>query len=166
MTTAQEVAPYVVEVIEAGPAATAVAFYGQAYRTTSGTVTFALQNTYYDVVLVPTLDAIVSGLAVVSGKFGLENTSGATRIAAVEVEVDLAGSNNVDYGLRLAKGGTAVAPSETRIHVAGTSHVHPTALTWMISLAPGDQVVLQAANFTSTDSLTIARGRIIVRMVA
>jgi len=166
MTTAQEVAPYVVEVIEAGPAAAGVTFYGQAYRTASGTVAFAAQNTFYGLGLAGTLDSIASGVALVSGQFGLENTSGATRIALVQVELDTSGSNNVDYAFQLAKNGTGIAASETRSHVSGTSEVHGIELSWMISMAPGDQVIVQAANMTSTASLTVQRGRFMVKQVA
>lgn len=166
MTTAQEVAPYVVEVIEAGPAAVPVAFYGQAYRTTSGTMTFVASNTYYDVTLVPTLDAIASGVDVVSGKFGLQNTSGATRTAMVQVEVDISGSNNVDYGFRLSKNGTAIPATEIKAHVNGTSEVHGMMTSWIVSLATSETIVLQVANLTNTSSLTMHRGRIIATYIA
>ena len=166
MTTAQEVAPYVVEVIEAGPAAPGPVIYGQAYRLTSGTVNFAAQNTFYNTGLAATQDAIAVGVTVVSGQIGLQNTSGLTRTVAVRVEIDISDGNNVDFAFRLTKNGTAIAATETRTHIAGTSHVHNITISWLTVFAAAESVVLQAANLTGTGSLTIQRARILIGEIA
>lgn len=166
MTTAQEVAPYVVEIIEAGPAAPGPVIYGQAYRLTGGSVNFAAQNTFYNTGLAVTQDAIAVGLGVVSGQIGLQNTSGLTRAVAIKVEIDVSDGNNVDFAFRLTKNGTAIPATETRTHIAGTGHVNNIAISWLMTLASSDSVVLQAANLTGTSTLTIQRARIIAGEIA
>jgi len=84
----------------------------------------------------------------------------------VQVEVDISGSNNVDYGFKLSKNGTAIPATEIRAHVNGTSEVHGMMTSWIVSLATSETIVLQVANLTNTSSLTMHRGRIIATYIA
>lgn len=149
-----------------GPPGSSTPFYGQASRTTTGTIDIAAQSVYQPTGLTTTFDsANASGVAyATANSFGLKNVSGLTKLFRVYGSIDAKASNNETLGIKLAKNGVAV--DETECRAFGASGQEAKLVTsWMISLADQDEVSLLIANHSSTVDITFGRGRILMSAV-
>jgi hypothetical protein len=100
-----------------------------------------------------------------TNNFGLKNTSGATRIFRFYGSVDARGANpNHTLGIRLAKNGTAITETESRAN-NGNHNFANLVTNWMVSMAPNDEVALFVANHSSTNTITLQRGRVTASFV-
>jgi len=144
----------------------AATVYGQAYRTTSGTIDIISTGAYVPTGIVFTLDSI--GNAVTLGttdKGALKNTSGATVTCRVFASYDGHAGNNQVIGLQLAKNGSLITGTECRAFAASSNAIAKLACTWFVELANNDEVSIYAANHTATDDITLQRGRIQIESI-
>ena len=142
-----------------------LARYGQVSKMDNGTITIATQSTYQSTGLSATLDSIQSGIAIgTTDTFAIKNTSGETRIFDIfaSMDCDTAATNVV--GIGLAKNGTFIAPTECRAW-AVINQSAKLVSSWMIQLAPNDEVALYVANFSAEADITFLRGKIVARTV-
>jgi hypothetical protein len=144
-----------------GPAATMVR--GQASKMDSGTIPITTQGVYVSTGLTATFDtSTASGLALgTNDRFGLKNTSGATKLLRFYGSIDAAAGNNETLGIKLALNGTAINETECRAFKASGASVAKLVTTWMIELEDDDEVSLLITNHTSTNNITFQRGRIL-----
>jgi len=144
----------------------AASVYGQAYRTTSGTIDVVTQGVYVPTGIVFTLDSIGNGVTLgTTDKGALKNTSGATVTCRVFASYDGHAGNNQTIGLQLAKNGSLITGSECRAFAASTGAIAKLTCTWFVELADDDEVSLYAANHSGTDDITLQRGRIQIESI-
>lgn len=144
------------------------AIYGQASRTTTGTIDVVTQGVYVPTGLVFTLDgAANNGVTLgTSDKGALKNTSGKTVLVQAQASYDGHAGNNQVIGIRMAKNGTTIPETECRAFAASASAIAKLFCFWMIELANNDEISLYAANHTGTDDIEFQRGRIqIISMI-
>jgi hypothetical protein len=138
------------------------AYYGQVSRITSGTVNITAAGTYQSTGLTATLDAEAYGFVLgTTDTFALRNTSGETILTKFYASADIDAGSNKELGIKLALNGTPINETECRAST-GTGHNFAKLITsWMIEVAPDDEVALFVTNFTNTGNVTVQRGRII-----
>jgi hypothetical protein len=139
---------------------------GQVSNTTGGTASVT-QGVYSATTVVGTLDAGVTtgmGLAT-TNNFGLKNTSGTTRIFRFYGSVDAKGANpNHVLGIRLAKNGTSIPETECRAYASSNAEAK-LVTSWMIELADQDEVNIHMTSYNASETITIARGRLVASTV-
>jgi hypothetical protein len=143
-----------------------LARYGQVSKMDNGTITIATQSTYQSTGLTATLDSLASGIARgTTNTFAIKNTSGETRIFDIfaSMDADTSATTSV-VGIGLAKNGTFINSTECRAWAVANQSAKLVS-SWMIELAPNDEVALFVANFTGTGSLNFLRGKIVARTV-
>jgi hypothetical protein len=140
--------------------------YGQVSKMNNGTITIATQSTYQSTGLTATLDSIASGVALgTTNTFAIKNTSGETRIFDIYASMDAdTGATTSVLGIGLAKNGTFVNSTECRAWAIANQSAKLVS-SWMIELAPNDELALFVANFTGTGTVNFLRGRIVARTV-
>ena len=138
-------------------------YYGQISRQTTGTISIATAGTYVSTGLTATLNSVANGVALgTTDTFAIKNTSGETRVFEVFGSMDALTTSAGILGIKLAKNGTPIDETECRAyHIAATAGKLVT--NWMISLAPNDEVALFVTNVSATETITLARGRIVAK---
>jgi hypothetical protein len=136
-------------------------FQGFAYRSTSGNIPIATSGTYVDIPFTGDLSDISVKTGTVTGKLGLKNLSRKKYLVRVQATFDAAATGaGAQMGLRLVLNGTAITGAECRASTTAAgviAKLHSFTLMWV---EPGDEVTMQAANFTNTNDITFERGRI------
>jgi len=143
-----------------------LARYGQVSKTTSGTITIATQSTYQSTGLTATLDSVASGVALgTTNTFAIKNTSGETRVFDIFASMDCDTSTTSSVvGIGLAKNGTLNTSTECRAWAVANQSAK-LVTSWMIELAPNDEIALFVANHSGTGTMNFLRGRIVARTV-
>jgi hypothetical protein len=138
-------------------------YYGQVSRQTTGTITIAESGTYVSTGLTATLSSVANGVILgTTDTFAIKNDSGETRVFEVFGSMDALTTSAGIIGIKLAKNGTVIDETECRAyHPAATAGKLVT--NWMISLANGDEIALFVTNHTNTETITLARGRIVAK---
>ena len=135
-------------------------FQGYCYNETPATLDIITQSAWIDLPYTGTLDPTSAGMATISNKLGLKNTSGKRYLVRVQATFDAKSlGNNLEMALRLVRNGTKIPGAQC--HATGTANgtiakLHSFAHFWM---EPGDEVWMQAANFTNTTDLGFERGK-------
>lgn len=145
----------------------AASVYGQAAKTTSGTIDIVTQSVYVPTGLTFTLDSGVNNGVTLgtSDKGALKNTSGITRIFRVGASYDGHAGNNQELGIKLAKNGTPIDQSECRAFAGSSAAIAKLFCFWFVELANNDEISIYAANHTGTDDITLQRGRIQIESI-
>jgi hypothetical protein len=141
--------------------------YGQASKTTSGTIDIVTQGVYVPTGLVFTLDSSVNNGVTLgtSDKGALKNTSGKTVTVQAMASYDGHAGNNQVIGIKMAKNGTPIAASECRAFAASASAIAKLFCFWFVELANNDELSMYAANHSGTDDITFQRGRIQIQSI-
>ena len=136
-------------------------FQGFAYKPDSGTITISTAGVYVDVPFTGTLSDVSVGADTVTSKLGLKNVSRKKYLVRLQATFDasLAGSG-AQMGLRLMLNGTAIPGAECRASSTASGVVAKLHSFALLYVEPGDEVTMQAANFTNTNNITFERGRV------
>jgi hypothetical protein len=140
---------------------------GQLSRTTSGTVSGLVLNTYKTTGLTGTLDTgTTTGMVLgTTDTLALKNNSGGTRIFRVYASADAKAGNNEVLGVKLARNGTPIDESECRAFAGSANQFAKLVTNWMVSLNDGDEIAIFIANHSSTTNIVIDRCRIVALSV-
>jgi len=145
---------------------------GQCSRLTDGTIPIATQGTYVSVPagVTATLDTAVSyGIALdtTTSGFALKNTSGIGRFFHVYASMDVTAGNNRTVGLRLNHigGSGEIAATDCRSFTGTENHEAKLVTSWIIYMAPNTSVTMMVANHSSTASVVLKRGRLVIASV-
>jgi hypothetical protein len=143
------------------------AFYGQAGRQTTGTISGFNVGEFVSTGLAATLDTgNTRGLAIGVDPFSLKNITKRTVRALVFGSIDASeGGGSHKLGIRLAKNEVQLPETECRAQTALAGGEAKLVTNWMITFAPGDEVALYITSFTSTNPITLGRGRLVVTKV-
>jgi hypothetical protein len=135
-------------------------FQGYCYNETPATIVIATASTWVDLPYTGALDPTTVGMESISGKLGLKNTTRRKHLVRVQATFDAKSlGSNLEMALRLVLNGTKIPGAEC--HATGTANgviakLHSFAHFWM---EPGDEVWMQAANFTNTTDFGFERGK-------
>jgi hypothetical protein len=138
------------------------AFFGQISRQSDGTVTVAATSTFYAIDLAGTVDT-ANANGVVAGvleDLALKNDTGETLLFTVIGSCDVTSANNELIGIRLAVDGVPIAATECRAQT-GTNNYAKLLSQWMVELAPGEEVSIHIANFSTTQDITVKRAKVV-----
>lgn len=156
-----------VVVREPGPAGSqgipgsSIRYQGQIARSTIGTVSGIVQNTYKPVVMSGTFDSAIASGVVVNSGFALRNNTGQTLIFAANAATEVSAGNQEHLGLMLTRNGAVVSGSEVRGHTGNSSSAAPLTIpSYFISLDNGDEVGLAVANFSANANVSLERTRL------
>jgi len=142
-------------------------FQGYVYTESTATITISTVSTWVNLPYTGTLDGTSVGLESISGKLGLKNTSGKRYLVRAQATFDAKSlGSNLEMALRMVRNGTKIPGAEC--HATGTANgviakLHSYAHFWM---EPGDEVWMQAANFTNTTDLGFERGKMDIHRLA
>jgi hypothetical protein len=101
----------------------------------------------------------------VSDTFGVKNNTDVTRLMKVYGSFDARGGNNQTHGIKLALNGSPINETECRAFTGSSSQEAKLVTSWIIKMAPGDEVSLFIANLSTTDDITIGRGRVVATAI-
>ena len=124
-------------------------------------------DTYVEAGVVGALDTAtdIDFTALNTGKFGVKYVGTETKTFWIFASTEATDGNNRIFAMRLAKNGTSIPASEAHGHT-GASGVEAIMVTsWMLTLAPNDEVSLTFANLSNTDDLTIKRARLVINCI-
>jgi hypothetical protein len=136
-------------------------FQAFVFKPDSGTITITTAGTYVDVPFTGTLGAVSVGADTVASKMGIKNTTKKRYLVRVQATFDaqLSGSG-AQMGLRLMLNGSAITGGECRASTTAAGVVAKLHSFALLYVEPGDEVTMQASNFTNTNNITFERGRI------
>jgi hypothetical protein len=136
-------------------------FQGFVYRATSGTITIGTAGTYVDIPFTGTLSDVSVGTGTVTGKLGVKNISRKKYLVRVQATFDASCSGSgAQMGLRLMLNGAAITGAECRASTTANGVIAKLHSFALLYVEPGDEITMQAANFTNTNNITFERGRI------
>jgi hypothetical protein len=136
-------------------------FQGFVFKPDSGTITITTAGTYVDIPFTGTLSDISVSSASVVGKLGIKNTSRKKYLIRAQATFDAAGIGaGAQMGLRLMLNGTAIEGAECRASTTATGVIAKLHSFALLYVEPGDEITMQAANFTNTNNISFERGRI------
>jgi hypothetical protein len=140
---------------------------GQIARVTSDTVTITTVGTYVHPTFGGTFDTSVAQGFVQSttNPFGVKNNTDVTRLMQVYGSADARGGNNQIHGIKLAKNGTPIDLTECRAFTGSGGQEAKLVTNFVIKMAPGDEVTLMIANHSTTDNITVFRGRVVATAI-
>ena len=101
----------------------------------------------------------------VNDLFAVKNTTDVTRLMRIYGSADARGGNNQTHGIKLAYNGTPIDESECRAFTGAANQEAKLVTSWIVKMEPGDEVSLLIANHSSTDNITIFRGRIVATAI-
>jgi hypothetical protein len=101
----------------------------------------------------------------VSDTFGVKNNTDVTRLMKVYGSADARGGNNQIHGIKLALNGSPINETECRAFTGSSSEEAKLVTSWIIKMAPGDEVSLFIANLSTTNDITIGRGRVVATAI-
>jgi len=135
---------------------------GQIARVTSATVTITTAGQYVHPTFGGTFDTSTAQGFVQSttNPFGIKNNTDVTRLMKVYASADARGGNNQIHGIKLALNGTAIDLTECRAFTGSGGQEAKLVTQWTIKMEPGDEVTLMIANHSTTDDVTVFRGRV------
>ena len=142
-------------------------FQGYVYNETVSTITIPAVSTWVDLAITGTLSDTSVGLGALTGKLGLKNISPKKYLVYVQATYDAHSLGpNEEMSLRLVLNGTKIEGAEC--HATGTASgviakLHSPAHVWM---EPGDEIWMQAANFTNSGNLEFERGKMLIHRLA
>jgi hypothetical protein len=151
----------------AGADGDGTAYYGQVSKITSGTVSGVTQGVYQSTGLIGTLDSEAYGVSLgTTDTLAVKNTSGETVLFNIYASADVAHGNNHVLGIKLALNGTPVDNTECKSPTGtGSGNFAKLVTSWMMELAPNDEVALYITDHTSGGTLTVQRCRIVASTV-
>jgi len=135
---------------------------GQIARVTSETVTITTVGTYVHPTFGGTFDTGTAQGFVQSTThpFGIRNDTDVTRLMKVYGSADARGGNNQIHGIKLALNGSAIDLTECRAFTGSGGQEAKLVTQWTIKMEPGDEVTLMIANHSTTNNITLFRGRV------
>lgn len=142
-------------------------FQGYVYTETADTVNIVTQSVFVDLPYTGTLSDTSVGLTELTGKLGLKSTAQKKYLVRVQATFDAVSLGpNEEMALQLVRNGTKIEGAEC--HATGTANgvvakLHSFAHFWM---EPGDEVWMQAANFTNNGDIGFQRGKMDIHRLA
>ena len=137
-----------------------VAYYGQLSRQTSGVVPIATQGVYVPIELQGDFDSNDAFGLEQEGPFTLKNVTEEAIFVTAIGSFDASSGNQQVLGGRLAVNGVTIPESECRA-ATGTVNLGKLMSQWMITLEPGDELGLAAANFSAAANVTVQRAKLV-----
>jgi hypothetical protein len=136
-------------------------FQGFVYASTPSTVTIASSATYVDLAVTGTLADVSEGSEALSGKLGIKNSSNRTRLVRVQATYDAASTGaGAELRLRLVKNGSAITGAECAASTTAAGVIAKLHSFALVRVDPGDEIWMQAANWTNSNNISFVRGRI------
>jgi hypothetical protein len=136
-------------------------FQGFAYKPISGTIVITTSGTYVDIPFTGDLSDVSVGTGSVTGKLGLKNISKKKYLVRVQATFDAAATGaGAQMGLRLLLNGQPMEGAECRASTTAAGVIAKLHSFALLYVEPGDEVTMQAANFTNTNDIAFERGRI------
>ena len=135
-------------------------FQGYVYTEAPATVNIISTSAWVDLPYTGTLDDTSFGLESVSGKLGLKSVAKKPYLIRVQATFDGHSLGpNEEMALRLVRNGTKIPGAEC--HATGTANgviakLHSYA---HLVMEPGDEITMQAANFTNSGDIAFERGK-------
>jgi hypothetical protein len=135
-------------------------FQGYCYNETPDTINIVTQSVFVDVPYTATLDPTTVGLESLTNLLGLRSVAKKKYLVRVQGTFDAKSLGaNVEKAMRIVRNGTKIPGAQC--HATGTANgviakLHSYAHFWM---EPGDEVWMQAANFSSTSDIGFERGK-------
>jgi hypothetical protein len=140
--------------------------YGQCYVDSSDTITISSQGTYVEIGTSAVLNSVVSGMTLGdSGNLSLKNDTARTRVVKVEgiLDLSLVSGASKSVGVKLAKNSTPIDESEHRSFIVDSEMSLQSS--WIVSLAPDDEISVFVANHTDTVNLDLKRGVLVASYI-
>lgn len=136
-------------------------FQGFVFKPDSGNIPISTAGTYVDIPFTGTLADISVGTDTVSGKLGLKNTTRKRYLVRVQATFDAASTGaGAQMGLRLMLNGVAMPGAECRASTTAAGVIAKLHSFALVEVNRGDEITMQAANFTNTNNISFQRGRI------
>ena len=136
-------------------------FQAFVYKLTTDTIVINTAGTYVDIPFAGTLGSASVGGKPVDGKLGIENVSRKKYLVRVQSTFDAAATGSgAKMGLRLLLNGVLIDGAECQATTTASGVLAKLHSFAILYVEPGDQVTMQAANFTNTNNITFERGRI------
>jgi hypothetical protein len=136
-------------------------FQAFVFKPDSGNIVITTAGTYVDIPFTGTLGAVSVGASTVASKMGIKNTTRKRYLVRVQATFDASCSGSgAQMGLRLMLNGSAISGAECRASTTAAGVVAKLHSFALLYVEPGDEVTMQAANFTNTNNITFERGRI------
>ena len=136
-------------------------FQGFVYKADSGTIVINTTGTYVDIPFTGDLSDVSVGTGSVSGKLGLKNVSKKKYLVRVQATFDAAATGSgAQMGLRLMLNGQPITGAECRATTTAAGVIAKLHSFALLYVEPGDEITMQAANFTNTNNIGFERGRI------
>ena len=142
-------------------------FNGYVYNENPDTISITSTAAWVDLPYTGTLDPTTVGLEELTGKLGMKNISPKKYLVRVQATYDGHSLGpNEEMALRIVRNGTKIPGAEC--HATGTANgviakLHSFAHFWM---EPGDEVWMQAANFTNSGDIGFERGKMDIHRLA
>lgn len=135
-------------------------FQGYVYTETPAVVNIISTGAWVDLPYTGTLSDVSVGFEALTGKLGLKSVSTKKYLVRVQATFDAESLGpNEEMALRIVQNGTKIEGAQC--HATGTANgviakLHSYAHFWM---EPGDEVWMQAANFTNSGDIGFERGK-------
>lgn len=142
-------------------------FQGYVYTEATATINIATVSTWVDLPYTGTLSDTSDGLDTIAGKLGMKNVSKKPYLVRVQATYDGKSLGpNEEMALRLVRNGTKIEGAEC--HATGTANgviakLHSYA---QVVMEPGDEIWMQAANFTNNGDIGFERGKMDIHRLA
>lgn len=142
-------------------------FQGYVYTEATATINIATVSTWVDLPYTGTLSDTSDGLATITGKLGMRNVSPKPYLVRVQATYDGKSLGpNEEMALRLVLNGAKIEGAEC--HATGTANgviakLHSYA---HVVMEPGDEIWMQAANFTNNGDIGFERGKMDIHRLA
>lgn len=140
---------------------------GQIGRVTSETVTITTVGQYVHPTFGGTFDTSVAQGFVQSttNPFGIKNATDVTRLMRIYGSADARAGNNQTHGIKLALNGSPIDLTECRAFTGSNQQEAKLVTSWIVKMEPGDEVTLMVANHSTTNNVTVFRGRVLASAV-
>jgi hypothetical protein len=136
-------------------------FQAFVYKITTDTIVISTAETYVDIPFTGTLGNASVGGKPVDGKLGIENITRKKYLVRVQATFDAASiGSGAKMGLRLLLNGVPIDGAECQATTTAAGVLAKLHSFAILYVEPGDQVTMQAANYTNTNNITFERGRI------
>ena len=135
-------------------------FNGYVYDETAATISIATQGVWVDLPYTGTLDPTSVGLVEVSGKLGLRSTAKKPYLVRVQATFDAeALGPSTEMAMRLIRNGTKIDGAECHATGSATGSIAKLHSFAHLVMEPGDEITMQAANFTTNNDINFQRGK-------
>ena len=135
-------------------------FQGYVYDETPATLNIVTQSAWIDLPYTGTLDDTSVGFESVSGKLGLKSMAKKPYLVRVQATFDAKSlGNNLEMAMRIVRNGTKLPGAQCHATGSANGSIAKLHSYCHFVIEPGDEIYMQAANFTNTTDLGFERGK-------